>query len=71
MQTWKRDQEYARRYFERVRQLAPGMEVPYVPPDIDIRGHDRRARPSSGLREGPDLQMPSIEVEQDVSFRPG
>ena len=70
MQTWKRDQEYARRYFERVRQLAPGMEVPYVPPDIDIRGHDRRARPSSGLREGPDLQMPSIEVEQEGTLRP-
>lgn len=70
MQTWKRDQECARKYFERVRQLAPSMEVPYVPPEIDIRGHDRRIHPSNSQREGPDLQMPSIDMEEGGTIRP-
>lgn len=41
-----------------------------MPPEMDIRGHDRRTRPSSSLKEGPDLQMPSIDVEQGGTIRP-
>lgn len=69
-QAWKRDREEARKYFERARQLDPSMDVPFVPPEVDIRVRDWRSQPSSGQRDGHELQMPSIDVEQGGTVRP-
>lgn len=49
---WKRDRDFARKYFERARSLDPDMEVPVVPPEI-----------GEGLESGTELLMPSIEIK--------
>lgn len=69
-QMWKRDREYARKYFDRARQLAPSLDVPYLPSETDLRGHDRHHGPSPLSHEDQSLQMPLLDVEQDKTIRP-
>ena len=49
---WRRDRDFARKYFERAGTLDPSMDVPVVPPEI---GDD--------LGSGTELLMPSIEIK--------
>jgi len=49
---WRRDRDFARRYFERAKTLDPELEVPVVPPEI-----------GDELGSGTELLMPSIEIK--------
>ena len=49
---WRRDRDFARKYFECARALDLDLEVPVVPPEI---GDD--------LESGTELLMPSIEIK--------
>jgi len=55
---WRRDRDFARKYFERAGTLDPTQEVPIVPPEI---GDD--------LGSGTDLLMPSIEIKTPVGTK--
>lgn len=77
-QIWKRDRSCARTYFERARRLAPNMDgvIPYLPEETDLRGYDRPSRNSTPGQQqpepvqGPELQMPSIYLEEGKTLRP-
>ena len=56
---WKRDRDFARKYFERARNLDPDLDVPVVPPEI---GEEE-------LGSGTELLMPSIEIKTAVGGR--
>lgn len=84
--SWRRDREAARRYFDRARLLCPQLDVPALPADSEdiARWHPG----PSGEFGGEDLRMPSMEiprtpppgrtepgvpphhVEQDATLRP-
>ncbi|KAF9790908.1 hypothetical protein BJ322DRAFT_999930 [Thelephora terrestris] len=49
---WRRDRDFARKYFERAKILDPDLEVPVVPPEI-----------GEELGGGAELLMPSIEIK--------
>ena len=49
---WRRDREFARKYFECAKTLDPDLEVPVVPPEI-----------GDELGSGTELLMPSIEIK--------
>jgi len=55
---WRRDRDFARKYFERARALDPDLEVPAVPPEI-----------GDELGSGAELLMPSIEIKTTVGTR--
>ena len=55
---WRRDRDFARRYFERARALDSDLEVPVVPPEI-----------GDELGSGTELLMPSIEIKTTVGTR--
>ena len=55
---WRRDREFARKYFERARTLDPGSEVPVVPPEI-----------GDELGSGTELLMPSIEIKNPAGTK--
>ncbi|KAI0956046.1 hypothetical protein AcV7_006554 [Taiwanofungus camphoratus] len=71
-ETWRRDREAARRYFERARALLPTLDVPLLPADADsdsgsgAEGGDRRSPGSAngGGGERQQLKMPSIEIRR-------
>lgn len=74
-QIWKRDRACARTYFERARRLAPQMDsiIPYLPEETDLRVVDRPNRAGTRKQEdvqGPELQMPSIYVDEGKTIRP-
>lgn len=77
-QIWKRDRACARTYFERARRLAPSMDnmIPYLPEETDLHGYDRPSRagapgqPRGDVVQGPELQMPSIYLEEGKTLRP-
>lgn len=52
---WKRDREFARKYFDQARTLDPDLDVPVVPPEI-----------GEELESGTELLMPSIEIKTTV-----
>jgi hypothetical protein len=49
---WRRDREFARKYFEHARALDSDLDVPVVPPEI-----------GDELGSGTELLMPSIEIK--------
>ena len=49
---WRRDRDFARKYFECAKALDPDLEVPVVPPEI-----------GDELGSGTELLMPSIEIK--------
>jgi len=55
---WKRDRDFARKYFERAKTLDPDLEVPVAPPEI-----------GDELGSGTELLMPSIGVETTVGTK--
>lgn len=55
---WRRDRDFARKYFERAKTLDPGLDIPVVPPEI---GDD--------LGSGTELLMPSIEIKTTVGTK--
>lgn len=60
-EAWRRDQEVSRRYFDRARDLHPGLDVPLLPPsDSDPESHDS---PVSG-GEQQQWKMPTIEIPE-------
>lgn len=81
-QIWKRDRACARTYFERARRMAPNMDgmIPYLPEETDLRGFDRPNRAATAAAmsgqtpgevvQGPELQMPSIYLEDGKTLRP-
>ncbi|KAF7796630.1 hypothetical protein EIP86_007812 [Pleurotus ostreatoroseus] len=59
-EAWRRDQEVARRFFDRARDLHPGLDVPLLPPsDSDP---DSSAQESPVSRGEQQLKMPTIEL---------
>ena len=63
-QAWKRDRDTARRYFDKARQLAPELDVPFLPTEHEPRSGRGRDVPEQ------ELQMPSIDVEEGGTLRP-
>ena len=55
---WRRDRDFARKYFERAKTLDPDLEVPVVPPEI-----------GDELGSGTELLMPSIEIKTTVGTK--
>jgi len=55
---WRRDRDFARKYFERARTLDPDLDVPIVPPEI-----------GDELGSGTELLMPSIEIRTTAGTR--
>jgi len=55
---WRRDREFARKYFECAKILDPDLEVPVVPPEI-----------KDELGSGTELLMPSIEIKTTVGTK--
>ncbi|KAF9649866.1 hypothetical protein BDM02DRAFT_3228045 [Thelephora ganbajun] len=55
---WRRDRDFARKYFERARTLDPDLEVPVVPPEV-----------GEELGSGTELLMPSIEIKTTVGAK--
>lgn len=55
---WRRDRDFARKYFERARTLDPDLDVPVVPPEI-----------GDELGSGTELLMPSIEIKTTAGTR--
>ena len=52
---WRRDRDFARKYFERARTLDPDLEIPAVPPEI-----------GDELGSETELLMPSMEIKTTV-----
>lgn len=60
---WRRDQDYAKRYFNRARQLYPDLDVPLLPQSDPSSDHERSATPSShNSGSEPQFRMPTIDV---------
>lgn len=60
---WRRDHEYARRYFDRARQLCPELDVPLLPHSESSSDHEANATPPSrDSGAEPQLQMPTIDL---------
>jgi hypothetical protein len=57
---WRRDREFARKYFERAGTLDPSLDVPVVPPEI-----------GDELGSGTELLMPSIEIKNTAGTKRG
>jgi len=55
---WRRDREFARKYFECAKTLDPDLEVPVVPPEI-----------GDELGSGTEFLMPSIEIKTNVKTK--
>ncbi|KAI0090172.1 hypothetical protein BDY19DRAFT_938835 [Irpex rosettiformis] len=65
-EAWRRDQEIARRFFDRARQLRPELDVPLLPSSSDPgseQGSNTSATPPSA-GSGPEhqLQIPTIDL---------
>ncbi|KAI0701205.1 hypothetical protein BC835DRAFT_268931 [Cytidiella melzeri] len=63
-ETWRRDQDVARRFFDRARQLRPELDVPLLPSSAPGSEHGSNATPPSAGVGGPEyqLQMPAIDL---------
>lgn len=57
---WRRDRDFARKYFERAGTLDPSLEVSVVPPEI-----------GDELGSGTELLMPSIEIKNAAGTKCG
>ena len=60
-EVWRRDQELARRYFDRARDLCPGLDVPLLP------GDEGGVSTNTGSGQ---LVMPTIDLPKDSEKRP-
>ncbi|PCH42260.1 hypothetical protein WOLCODRAFT_73015 [Wolfiporia cocos MD-104 SS10] len=72
---WRRDRACARRYFERVRALAPALDVPLLPPDTsdsepDVEAESDRVKDrGSGAepgKRGPPVPAADVPGEKDA-----
>jgi hypothetical protein len=64
-EAWKRDQDHARRFFDRARQLRPGLDVPLLPSSSDPssdHGSNAATPPSAESGSEHQLQMPMIDL---------
>ncbi len=58
---WNRDRELARKYFDRARDLQPGLDVPLLPPPSDSTSNSIAVSPVLDEQE-PQLPIPIIEL---------
>ena len=65
-EAWRRDQDIARRFFDRARQLYPELDVPLLPsssdPSSEQGSNTNATPPSAGSGPEHQLQIPTIDL---------